>query len=90
MRHDLPLLLSLMVRLSLLMTPFRFVLWRSLYFLLTLLFAEYYLLILASFLTSLHDFLDSLDAFYFLLSLAALSLSFQPIFTRKPLHELEL
>ena len=30
-------------------------------------------------------FFDSLDAFYLLLSLAALSLSFQPIFTQNPL-----
>ena len=30
-------------------------------------------------------FLESLEAFYFLLSLAALSLSFQPIFTQNPL-----
>ena len=43
-----------------------------------------FLLILASFLTFLRVFLDSLDAFYFLLSLAALSLSFQPIFTQNP------
>ena len=44
-----------------------------------------FLLILASFLTILCVFLDSLDAFYFMLSLAALSLSFQPIFTQNPL-----
>ena len=41
--------------------------------------------ILASFLTFFGVFIDSLYAFYFLLSLAALSLSFQPIFTQNPL-----
>ena len=41
--------------------------------------------ILASFLTFARVFLDSLYAFYFLLSLVALSLSFQPIFTQNPL-----
>ena len=40
--------------------------------------------ILASFLTFLRVFLDSLYAFYFLLSLVPLSLSFQPIFTQNP------
>ena len=40
--------------------------------------------ILASFLTFLRVFLNSLYAFYFLLSLVALSLSFQPIFTQNP------
>ena len=40
--------------------------------------------ILASFLTFFRVFLDSLYAFYFLLSLVALSLSFQPIFTHNP------
>ena len=44
-----------------------------------------FLLILASFLTFLRVFLDSLDAFYLLLSLAALYISFQPIFTQNPL-----
>ena len=44
-----------------------------------------FLLILASVLTFLRVILDSLDAFYLLLSLAALSLSFQPIFTQNPL-----
>ena len=43
MRHDLPPLLSrsLLVRFSLLMTPFQFVFWSSSYFPLTLLFAGY-------------------------------------------------
>ena len=41
--------------------------------------------ILASFLTFFGVFIDSLYAFYFLLSLVALSLSFQPIFTQNPL-----
>ena len=104
MRHDLPPLLSrsLLVRFSLLMITFQFVLWSSSYFPLTLLFAGYspfyiclscslsrssrlFLLILAFFLTFLSVFLDSLDAFYFLLPLATLSLSFQPIFTQNPL-----
>ena len=40
--------------------------------------------ILASFLTFLRVFVDSLYAFYFLLSLVALSLSFRPIFTQSP------
>ena len=40
--------------------------------------------ILASCLTFFRVFLDSLYAFYFLLSLVALSLSFQPIFTHNP------
>ena len=40
--------------------------------------------ILASFLTFLRVLLNSLYAFYFLLSLVALSLSFQPIFTHNP------
>ena len=44
-----------------------------------------FLLILASFLTFLRVFLDSLDAFYLLLSLAALYISFQHIFTQNPL-----
>ena len=48
-------------------------------------YSHNFLLILASFLTFLRVFLDSLDAFYFSLSLAALFLSFQPIFTQKPL-----
>ena len=43
------------------------------------------LLILAFFPTFLRVLLDSLHAFYFLLSLAALSLSFQAIFTQNPL-----
>ena len=43
-----------------------------------------FLLILAFFLTFLRVFLDSFDAFYLLLSLAVLSLSFQPIFTQNP------
>ena len=46
--------------------------------------------ILASFLTFLRVFLDSLYAFYLLLSLIALSLSFQPILLKTLLHELEL
>ena len=41
--------------------------------------------ILASFLTFLRVFVDSLYAFYFLLSLVALSLSFRPIFTQNPI-----
>ena len=41
--------------------------------------------ILACFLALLRAFLDSLYAFYFKLSLVALSLSFQPIFTQNPL-----
>ena len=41
--------------------------------------------ILASFLTFLHDFLDSLYAVYLLLSLVALSLYIQPIFNQNPL-----
>ena len=46
---------------------------------------------LANFLTFFRVFLGSLDAFYSSLSLVALSLSFQPIFTQTPfLHELEL
>ena len=40
--------------------------------------------ILASFLTSLRVSLNLLYAFYFLLSLVALSLSFQPIFSQNP------
>ena len=43
------------------------------------------LLILAFFPTFLRVLLDSLHAFYFLLSLVALSLSFQAIFTQNPL-----
>ena len=47
--------------------------------------------VLATFLTFFRVFLGSLDAFYSSLSLVALSLSFQPIFTQTPfLHELEL
>ena len=46
--------------------------------------------ILASFLTFLRVFLDSLYAFYLLLSLIALSLSFQPILLKTLLHELKL
>ena len=45
--------------------------------------------ILASFLTFLRVFLDSLYAFYLLLSLIALSLSFQPILLKTLLHELK-
>ena len=82
------------------MTSFRYVLWTSLYFLLALLFARYspfYLclflfsfaflspFVLASLPNLLCVFLDSLYAFYFLLSLVALSLSVQPIFTQNPL-----
>ena len=46
--------------------------------------------ILASFLTFLRVFLDWLYSFYLLLSLIALSLSFQPILLKTLLHELEL
>ena len=42
-----------------------------------------FLLVLTSFLTLLRVFLDSLDAFYLLLSSVALSISFQPIFHSK-------
>ena len=50
-----------------------------------------FLLVLTSFLTLLRVFLDSLDAFYLLLSSVALSISFQPIFHSKPsLHRLDL
>ena len=89
---------SFVVPFFLSMTSFQSVFWSSLYFLLTLLFARYLpftytfscslsrsfriLPILGFFLTFFRVFLNLSYAFYFLLSLVALSLSFQLIFNQ--------